>query len=119
MHKLIEIPKAVIDELLNDVVQFWSAKFYLWRVRKSIKLGKLYAKSGNKRVYILPDHKNRPQPYFKENIKENIKIGYFQERILKGTWLLENAIEIIEYNGKTLLNKPEYTGKLIIDEKLK
>lgn len=105
MKRLFRIFKAVFKDIINDIIEYWNIRLHIWRIKQAIKIGKYYAIAGNKRVYILPDPNGKPTPFFKENLKDNVNKKIFDKRILEGTWLLDNAIEIIDNYGNTLLNK--------------
>ena len=107
MQRLFNIFKAESKDILGEIAEYWNVRLHIWRIKQAVKIGKYYSIAGNARIYILPDHKGKPQAYFKQNIKDNVKSGYFQQHVLQDTWLLKHAIEIID-KGETLLNRNEY-----------
>lgn len=116
MKRLWRMFKAILKDILNDIAEYWSVKLHLFRVKQAIKMGIYYSKANqNRRVFILPDHKGKPTTYFKENIRHNVKLGYFQKHVEEDTWLLRNAIEIID-GDKLLLDRKTTIGRLNMND---
>lgn len=122
--KLFRLFILSIQEIFNDIYNYYVIKLDNYRVKQCIKRAIVESKTfGNRRLYIIRVHTGRPEALTMASIKELVAKKYFREHVSNVVWLFNNAIEIIDGNVRRFFREPGFqitvkTHNLFADNKM-